>query len=145
MEPELDPGRISEQHHPNAEHARGTGGFVAGTARYFAADKTREAAGQGITAEKAQKLYATMASAQKALAENGTRRKELRAERDQADANLRLLMRGVIAEIRVRLSKDSPLWGSFGLSAPKARKRKAKADAEKPQTTATSSVVNMAA
>lgn len=98
--------------------------------RYFGADKSREATGQGITADRAQKLHAAFAGAQKALAENRTRQKELRAKRDEAAEKLRMMVRGVLAEIRVRLSKDSPQWDAFGLSAPKARKRKVKSEGE---------------
>ena len=90
-----------------------------------------------------------MAAAQKALAENRTRQKELRAKRDEAAANLRMMMSGVLAEIRVRLSKDSRLWDAFGLSAPKSQKRKVKSEAVvhamNASVSPSSAIVSMAA
>ena len=64
-----------------------------------------------------------------------TVRKDLRTQRDKAARNLRKMLSGVIGEIRNRLSIDSPLWDSFGLTAPKPRPRRPRAE-KKPKAKA---------
>lgn len=101
-------------------------GLLQSLARFLAALPEMESAPQNITAEQAKAVHAALADAQEALDAADTLRKERRAARDKADKRLRKMLSGVIHEIRLSLTADSPLWESFGLTAPKPRPRRAK-------------------
>jgi signal transduction histidine kinase len=84
-----------------------------------------ESAPHRVTAQAAQEARAALTQAREALENGETLRKERRAARDTAEKALRKLLNGVIHEIRLALTADSPLWDSFGLTAPKPRARRA--------------------
>jgi len=92
-------------------------------ARYFAAHPECEAPGQGITAARAAAVHQAVVDARRDVDAGDTVRKNLRTQRDQAARKLRKMLSGIIGEIRNRLPIDSPLWDSFGLTAPKPRPR----------------------
>jgi len=91
-----------------------------------------EAVAQGVTAARAGELHQALTAANKGLDSGATSRKELRSQRDKAKAKLRKMLSGVIGELRNRLPIDSPLWDSFGLTAPKPRPRRPRAE-KKPK------------
>lgn len=101
-------------------------GLLQSLARFLAAHPEMESPPQNITAERAKAVHAALADAQEALNAADTQRKERRAAREKADKVLRKMLSGVIHEIRLSLTADSPLWESFGLNAPKPRPRRTK-------------------
>jgi len=105
-------------------------------ARYFAAHPECEAPGQNVTAARAAEVHLAVANAKKGIDVGDTLRKDLRTQRDKAARKLRKMLSGLIGEIRNRLPIDSPLWDSFGLTAPKPRPRRPRA--EKKTTSAKS-------
>ena len=108
--------------------------------RYFAAHPEHEAKSQTITAERASELHLALTKANSELDSFDTDRKNAKTTRDKVNQELRNLVTGVIVEIRRRLPKDSALWETFGLTAPKPRaprprKEKATKASKKAATT----------
>jgi len=94
---------------------------IEGIAKYFAKYPAYENAPQKITAEQATNVATALSGAHDALDRYDADRKELRKARDKAQTALRKAINGVIAEARRRLPIDSPVWDTFGVTAPKAR------------------------
>jgi len=112
--------------------------------RYFAAHPEHEGTAQTITAKRASELHLALTKATNELDSFDTDRKNARQVRDKANRELRSMVTGVIVEIRRRLPKDSTLWETFGLTAPKPRAprpRKEKA----PKAAKTASTTRVAA
>jgi len=89
--------------------------------RYFAAHPEHEGSAQSITAERARELHLALTQANDELDRFDTDRKNAKQVRDKANRELRSMVTGVIVEIRRRLPKESALWETFGLTAPKPR------------------------
>lgn len=115
---------------------------------FLAAHPEMESAPQRVTAAVAQEIHAALTKAEESLENTETLRKERRAARDQAEKALRKMLSGVVHEIRLALPAESPLWNSFGLTAPKPRVRRAKLSTVAASTTGATgngTVVNLAA
>lgn len=96
---------------------------------YLAAHPECEAAAQSITAVRAGEVHHALSSANRAVGHYETERKTSRLARDKAKKALHKMVGDVIIELRRTLPRESTLWSSFGLTAPKPQTRRRKADA----------------
>jgi hypothetical protein len=101
-------------------------------ASYFASHPAHESADLVVNAALATKLHANLSKARTALETLGTRQKAARTARDKSIEALRKRIRATIAEIDMRIERDSHLWSNFGVAAPaeKIRRRKARLSQE---------------
>jgi len=111
-------------------------GLLKVLAKYFAADPTREAVNQEVTAARAQGLHAAIIKARKDVSDNKSAQTEAKAERDKAKRKLRQLIRSLVLDLEMALEPDSAAWTTFGLIAPaKLSNRRKRATKESGTTT----------
>ncbi|MCX6856614.1 MAG: fibronectin type III domain-containing protein [Verrucomicrobia bacterium] len=103
---------------------------------YLTTNPTQESVDMSVTAALATACHTNLSNARTALDMKVTEVGQAKQARDNAEANLRVRMKGLITELATVLSADDPLWHAFGLSRP--------ADEETPEpptfTTALASV-----
>ncbi len=103
---------------------------------YFTAHPAHESVDMDATAALADAKHTAISNARAAFDQKITESGQAKVARDNAEANLRKRMNGLIAELETLLSDVDPLWHAFGLSRP--------ADVETPEapsfTTATPGV-----
>lgn len=100
---------------------------------YFTAHSAYESVDMETTAALADARFTAISNARSALDQKIAESGQAKATRDNAEANLRKRMNGLITELETLLGPEDPLWHAFGLSRP--------ADEETPEvpsfTTAT--------
>lgn len=85
---------------------------------YFASHAAHESADLGVTSALAATLHTAMSDARAELDQKITEVGLAKVARDNAVANLRKRMEGLIGELATLLSPDDPLWHAFGLNRP---------------------------
>ena len=92
---------------------------------YFTAHPAHASVDMEVTAALADTKSTAISDARAALGQKITESGQAKLARDNAEANLRKRMNGLIAELETLLSDVDPLWHAFGLSRP--------ADVETPE------------
>ena len=92
--------------------------LLASLKAYFTGHAAHESADMEVTAALADAAHTTISNARATLGQKITESGQAKAARDNAEANLRKRMTGLIDELTILLAADDPLWHAFGLNRP---------------------------
>jgi len=95
--------------------------LVKALASYFETHPEYEVPARGVTAQNGDAVHKTLVDARQAARDMVTKQKTSKSARDQAVATLRQRLIGVLKELRLVLTSDSPTWRAFGLNVPADR------------------------
>jgi hypothetical protein len=100
---------------------------------HYAANAAHESVDMEVTAALALAAHTAVSNARATVGQKVTENGQAKAARDNAEANLRRRMTGLITELETLISDDDPRWHAFGLNRP--------ADAETPEAPSFTTVV----
>jgi hypothetical protein len=100
---------------------------------YYTANPAHESADMEVTAALALAAHTAISNARATLGQKVTENGQAKAARDNAEANLRKRMTGLITELETLLTDEDPRWHAFGLNRP--------ADTETPEAPSFTTVV----